>query len=879
MSQSLGFSTAALDSAGRMRKGTGLALLTSCLLMTPARAVLAQDSELVLEDIVVTARKRQESLQDTPISIAAFTGAELEQRHVDRIDGIAQRTPNLVFNTGTFTSGTNAAASVWIRGIGQVDFTLTTEPGVGVYIDGVYSGTSIGSVMDLVDIERVEVLRGPQGTLFGRNTIGGAISVVSRLPDERFRSDVKATVGSYDRIDARASISGPLSDTVFAGLSASTSNRDGFLDTPNATSDGKLGDMGRNALRGALRFVPNERFEANLTGDYSRARENSFPHVRVGNYLGASLADIAARRDPNSPSYRPPPLPVGRSPSFDDLHNILTGIPFVPYGYQPAYSAPPTIVANPVFGQPRLGPTDIVDIEQDGLVNGSFMDFGTSTDVWGLALNWRLDLGLASLKSITSYREMDAHTAFDYGSVPVRTVTGQTVNDMHSKQFTQEFQLTGTALDKRLNWLAGFYYFQLKGLDLNDVEFTSVRLLSGSNVDDDSTAGFGQLTFNLTDKFSITGGLRYTHENKRFILDGECHKLPKGPATLMDGAVVNCTPLQTIIDPKFTNPGYLTTINAPVFPFSQAPNARRCCLPITNARGQVVGLIPGTVPGYEVLPRGRNKQSFSEWTPMASVSYKWNDDLMIYASYSRGFKSGGFVQRVFPPKSEVPSFEPETATVYEAGFKWTGLDNRVRLNGAVFHTDYKNLQIQVNDGVAPVTRNAAAADIDGFELELTAVPGAGWLIEAGVGYLDAGYSELDPTENFVTDIRAITRDSKLANTPEWSTHLGLQYSYPFGGPGGMLIGRVDWSYRSDVYLDALNFPELHQDALHLVDVALTYVSPRENWEVSLFGKNVTDERYLVSGSANGLSQGRAVAQVGRPDEWGLSFTYHFGESR
>jgi iron complex outermembrane receptor protein len=470
---------------------------------------------------------------------------------------------------------------------------------------------------------------------------------------------------------------------------------------------------------------------------------------------------------------------------------------------------------------------------------------------------------------------MDAHTAFDYGSVPVQTVKGQTVNDMEAEQFTQEFQLSGTAIDDRLNWLVGFYYFQLEGLDLNDVEFTSVRLLSGSKVDDDSTAGFAQLTFDLTDRLSITGGLRYTDENKEFTIDDDCHRLPKGPATLLDGTVVTCTPLQTIIDPKFLSPGFLTTINAPVFPFSDDPEARLCCLPITDAQGQIVGLIPGVVPGYEVIPRGTSKLSFSEWTPLASISYQWNEELMIYFSYSEGFKSGGFVQRVFPPKIEIPSFEPETATVYEVGLKWTGLDGRMRLNGAVFHTDYEDLHIQVNDGVAPVTRNAAAAEIDGFELELTALPAEGWLVEAGVGYLDAGYTKLDPSENFVTDIREITLDTELANTPEWSTHLGLQYSRALAS--GTVIGRVDWSYRSDMYLDALNFPELWQDDLHLLDVALTYVSAQENWEVSLFGKNVTDERYLVSGSANGLSQGRATAQVGRPDEWGLSFAYRFGE--
>jgi iron complex outermembrane receptor protein len=248
---------------------------------------------------------------------------------------------------------------------------------------------------------------------------------------------------------------------------------------------------------------------------------------------------------------------------------------------------------------------------------------------------------------------------------------------------------------------------------------------------------------------------------------------------------------------------------------------------------------------------------------------------MTYASYSEGFKSGGFVQRVFPPKIEVPSFEPETATVYELGFKWLGLNERLRFNGAVFHTDYEDLQIEVNDGIAPVTRNAAEADIEGFELELTALPAAGWLIQAGVGYLDAEYTRLDPSENFTTDLLALTEDSQLVNTPEWSTNLGLQYAFHLAG--GQVISRVDWSYLDAHYKSALNFPQLRQDSYSLVDAYLTYVSARGSWELSLFGKNLTDETYIVSGFANGLTQGRVSANLGRPREWGLSFKYRFGD--
>jgi iron complex outermembrane receptor protein len=289
-----------------------------------------------------------------------------------------------------------------------------------------------------------------------------------------------------------------------------------------------------------------------------------------------------------------------------------------------------------------------------------------------------------------------------------------------------------------------------------------------------------------------------------------------------------------------------------------------------------VGLIRGLVAGDEVLPRGTSKRSFEDWTLQLNLAYEWDDDLLTYASYSEGFKSGGFVQRIFPPKTEVPFFRPETATVYELGFKWLGAGERIRLNGAIFHTDYQDVQIEVNDGIAPVTRNAAEADIDGFELELTAIPADGWLVQAGIGYLDAEYTGLDPSQNFTTDLLSLNQDSQLVNTPEWSYNLGVQYAFNFTG-GGQLITRADLSYIDDHFKDALNFPQLTQDSYSLVDAYITYLPQQSNWELSLFGKNLSDERYIVSGFANGLSQGPATTHLGRPREWGLSLKYRFGD--
>ena len=845
-----------------------------------------------LEEIVVMARRREESLQDTPISITAFTGDLLEQRQINGLSGIGPFTPNLIFDTGATFSGANSSASVFIRGIGQVDFTLTTEPGVGIYLDGVYISQTIGSVLDLVDIERVEVLRGPQGTLFGRNTIGGAINVTSKKPADELEADVKVTVGEDSRLDVRGSVNFPIADGLAARLSAATFNRDGYVAAPNTPKAEELGDVDQDVARFALGWEPGGKFRANLNVDWSRQRENGIPNVLVGVFDGVTLGLNAAQQDPASPEYVPPPGPLIPL-SFVDLHNVVATAPLGEQGCLPPFAMPPpfcspTVVPNPVFGQPSVGQSDIINIQNDPWVNTSSLNLASESDVWGVNLTLAYDFEWATIKSITSYREMEAFTAIDIDAVGIPgggVVIGDLVDDYDTEQLTQEFQLSGLAINDRLNWLVGFYYFTEEGTNLDDVEFTVGRFLSGAEVDNESVAGFGQLTFDFTDRLSLTAGVRYTDETKKFIVPNACFPLPKGPATTVFDEVtmmditVDCARLQSVIDPKFLNTGFLTFVNPPVFDPTNPmnpPGARFCCLPVSDAAGNVVPpLLTGIVSGQDIVPGGTVERSFDDWTPHINLAYNWTSELLTYVSYSEGFKSGGFVQRVFPPKTEVPSFEPETAKVYEIGAKWLGLDNRLSLNGALFFTDYEDLQIEVNDGIAPVTRNAAEAEITGFELELTAVPGTNWLIQAGVGYLDAEYTQLDPSQNFTTDLREITLDSELVNAPDWTTNVGVQYTATIGG-GGQLIPRVDWAYTSEVFKDALNYPELRQDDYHLVDAYLTYITPKGNWEAALFGTNLTDEEYITSGFANGLTQGRITANVARPRQWGASLTYRFG---
>ncbi len=880
----------------------------------------------VLEEIVVTARRREERLQDTPISITAFTGASLDQRQINRLSEIGPSTPNLMFDTGATFSGANSSASVFIRGIGQVDFTLTTEPGVGIYLDGVYISQTIGSVLDAVDIERIEVLRGPQGTLFGRNTIGGAINVTSVKPSDELQGDVKFTVGEDNRFDVRAGLNFPITDNLAARLSAATFNRDGYVDAPNTPSGDELGDINQDVARFALGWEPSEKFRLDFNVDWSRQRESGVPNLLVGAFDGLWLGLNIAEQDPTSPLFIPLPGPVTAPPQFLDLHNVVATIPLGEQGCLPPFANPPpfcspTVVPNPVFGQPTVcsgspsplfnpfftcppGQRDIVNIENDPWVNSSSLNLASESDVWGVNLTLAYEFNGATIKSITSYREMEAFTVFDVDAKGIPgggIVIGELVNDFDTEQFTQEFQLSGVAINDRLDWLVGFYYFTEEGLNLDDVEFTPARFLSGAQVDNESTAAFGQLTFDMTDKLSLTVGVRYTDETKQFIVPETCFAPPKGPATTvydpttgMD-VTITCARLQSVIDPKFLNgtdstdpsSGFLPWINLIV----GGDPTRDCCLPISNAAGiPVGGFIPGLdvspttgLPqapvngnGFPLVPAGTAERSFDDWTPHVNLAYKWTGELLTYLSYSEGFKSGGFVQRVFPPKVEVPSFEPESAKVYELGFKWLAADERLRFNGAVFFTDYEDLQIEVNDGIAPVTRNAAEAEITGFELELTAAPSANWLIQVGVGYLDAEYTRLDPSQNFTTDLREITLASKLVNAPEWTTNVGIQYTANLGG-GGQLIPRVDWAYTSEVFKDALNYPELRQDGYSLVDAYLTYVTSQGNWEAALFATNLTDEKYITSGFANGLTQGRISANVARPRQWGLSLAYRFGE--
>ncbi|MBP8233357.1 MAG: TonB-dependent receptor [Rhizorhabdus sp.] len=713
-------------------------------------------------DIVVTARRREESLQKVPVSITAFTAADLQARQVDNVSQIAQSTPNLVFNSSAPISGSNTAASIYIRGIGQTDFTLVTDPGVGLYLDGVYIARSVGGVLDLVDVQRVEVLRGPQGTLFGKNTIGGAINITSQPPKDQFGSSVELRTGSRNRIDGKAVVDLPVNDTLALRVSAATLNQDGYVKNVGGP---KLGNTKALLGRIALRWTPTDALTVDLAADGTRRREQA---------QAQKLLDF----NPNA-----------GAPTFGPYNGVIA----------------------PALGLPQFdgrftsgGPYQTFQGRNPNAIS--------DLDLWGVGGTIAYDMGGVTLKSITAFRKFDSQFGRDTDNSPFTIV--ETYDDISQQQFSQEVQLYGSLIDDRLDWLVGGYYFTEKGDNLNNVYTSVILIKSGGAVKNDSLASFAHLTFKATDKLRLTAGARYTDETKRF------------------------TPDQQVIFYDYT---------------------------------QSLFGGAGFTDGQRILPKVQSKRKFNDFSMLLGADYQWTDRLMTYVSFSQGFKSGGFNQRVFPPRAVPGSFEPETADVYEAGLKTSNAAGTVRFDLAGFYTRYRDIQVRVLDVIAPGTGNAAAGRVYGAEAELTLRPVKPLTLQFSAGYLDTGYTkfaaDFDPSQG-------IDKGDSFVNSPKWSLAGSASYVVPLGEVGDLTL-RGDWSYRSKTYSDAANSENIAQSGYHLFNATLLYDTSDKLWQVAAGIRNITDKRYLLTGNNEFGGFGYVEGVFARPREWSLSVRRSF----
>lgn len=725
-----------------------------------------------LEEIIVTARKREESIQDTPISITAFSGDDLTSRQLDNVGQIAESTPNLIFSDSAGLSGNSGTTTVFIRGVGQLDFTLNVEAGVGLYVDGVYVSRSTGALIDLLDIQRVEVLRGPQGTLFGRNTTGGAVSITSTNPKEDFEAKVGGTVGSYDRTEVYGLVNFALADNLLNRTSFKYKERDGYYD--RLVDDADMANVESTGFRSRFLWQATEALDIDLSLDGTRERQGA------GGLTLLSMDE--ALTDPGS---------------LASTHNALFAPMLDPVG---AGGGQCFIPGNPVPAcYNRQWLTDDV-YETQGSVESR-----SDLDIWGASATVHWDMGSVRFKSITAYRDLEAGSSMDLDGSPLPVFD---VNDqeMKNETFTQEFQALGTGFEDRLNWILGLYYLDEDGSYIETISAVFADLTSGGRTTTESKAVFVQGTYNFTDRLSLTAGLRYTDDEREF------------------------TPDSVILE------------------------------------RERLSLIP---PGIFLLPPTPTKVNAKETTPMLNISYALTEDLMIYATYSEGFKGGGFTQRVAEPQVIVPSFDPEFVTVYEAGVKFSGLDNRLRMNGALFFSDYEDIQVIGSQpgALGPVNINAGEAEIKGFELEIGYMPIAGLLLELGTGYLDAEYTSF--TDAVANPEGAL--GNKFPMTPKWSWNTSVSYDIELAG-GHRLIPRIDWSYRDAVVYEFNNRPPLNQDSYSLWNAAIGFESADGAWFASLSGKNLTDEEYLASGD---FVSGMMFGSYALPRTWALNVERRF----
>lgn len=866
-----------------MRIGFATALLASAAWAAPVWAQTTeqpstpdtrQDSGIA--EIVVTAQKRAENVQDVPIAISAFGADTLKERAVGSVAQLSAIAPNVNLDAGTPFSGSPAVLSAYIRGIGSDDFAFNIDPGVGLYLDGVYLARTVGANQDLMDVARVEVLKGPQGTLFGRNTIGGAISIVTRDPGKEFRVQGDVTTGSYKRLGARGSVDIPITDGLGAILSFGVQSRDGYLEripypdqrannTPSYTafSAAGYGNSTREGgndnwnLRGKLKWAQGGPLTLTLSGDYSRDKGTSANKLLgtaetvPGNFAGTSNLPGTGFDPTGTTGF-----------NFAGLYNFCIGANAAQIAargaqalcgtsgtqFNPRFQVPSYAGVN-VDGNPannRL-PWDsryvLADPDKSYATGNSFSDLKN----WGFSGVIDYDLSdTIALKSITAYRQLDWAAGLDADGSPLNFL--QLSFTMHQWQFSQEVQLLGKALDNKLNYVLGGYYFKEAG-NLHDyVTFAEgqVQVDGPNRLETANYAAFGQIDYRPTAWLGLTIGGRYTNEKKRFEggqqeLNGFNYKL------------FGCSDANGNITPNG--------------PFPLAPVTCQTGLGYPDPSNPVRVYVPGV-----------NRKKFSDFSPKFGLQLHPNDDVMVYGSWSRGYKTGGWTTRLTNPQGNVaPDFNEETATTTEIGVKSTLLDRKLQLNAAAFNTEYKGIQLNIQIGTSPTIANAGNARIRGFELEAIAAPVRGLTVNASLGYIDAYYTSVSPAAAAVggpNQFQAGTVvGASLPKTPNWKTNIAPRYETRIGN-GASLIFLADWSHASSVWNDTQRTFILRRGAIDLVNASIAYQEPNDHWTLTVGGTNLTDNRYLSSGGSN-IADGTFFGTYSRPREWYARFGFKF----
>jgi len=730
----------------------------------------------VLEEIVVTAQKRAQNLQDVPIAVTVFTGNQLREDNIASLEDIGNRTPGLVFSA--FSVG---QPEITIRGIGTKEDGAAASDSTIVSVDDVYIAARTAQVFDIFDLERVEVLRGPQGTLYGKNSIGGSINFVTTKPTEETRIRLRQTVANFGRFDTGGLLSGEITQNLYGKFSFSRRSFDGYIH--NILVNERQGGADTFAFRIGLRWLPKENLELIFSFDSSDDK------------LGATNRE-----------------PVG---SAGPLHDG-------PHASNP-------IAVNVALGGAGDPFSSLADVKgfTDREVRG-----------YSLKVNW--DVDWATLTSISAYRTSNFNWLEDSEGLPANKffadltgITGSPIPALtappdsgfafdvsdgaveDAKQYTQEFRLTSPS-ENRLDWIFGLFYSHEEITRAETFSFPSLggpdgkpsTSTSNQSNNSESLASYAQATYALNDVLSATGGVRFSYEKKDIGIGAD---------------IISGLPL------------LLTS-----FPFTKASKSW------SNVTGR-----------FSV-----------QWTPTA--------DAMLYASFSTGFKSGGFTGSASTLERGTTPFSPEHAKNYETGFKTQWLEHRLLLNVTAFYTNYTNLQVtrffQPADSTFGqfITENAGTAHIKGVEVEAVALPITGLEIGGNYAYLDAKFHNFTGTPSITGTGNFTGKRLRLSpkNTASWYARYTWDLQF------GSITSKVDYRYQSLSFLDPNNNPITVIPSYSIWDVRLAFVSPDGRWELAGWVQNLGDEKYRTHVFSQRGSR-IAFALFGAPRTGGVTLTFTY----
>lgn len=726
----------------------------------PSPGSTAEDrTAYAVEDIVVTAQKREQRLQDVPVAVTAISGSELARTGINNVENLQAVVPN--FSLGQ----SGGVARVTLRGIGLANISTGAEGSIAFHVNNVFISRGAAAFGSFYDLERIEVLRGPQGTLFGRNATGGSINVITRKPTSEFSGYGQATIGNYDRLAFEGAVGGPIvGDVVLARLAFQTEDRSGY--GKNIVTGRDIDDANQRSIRGSLELRPSERMTIDIVADLHEEHDRAFGF----HYFGPGAEDLQG--------------------------NVVTPIGLLLGGI----TAP----------DPR-------DLASD-------TDPRNDRKFWGVLVDARYDLGFSELRSISSYRKTRYRTESDLDGTSV-AFTSPWVQFENARQVSQELQLVGDSAD--WTWLGGLFYFHEK-LDgnllfpINDVFIGGPGVLrqglaAGGMLKTDAAAAFGQVSYKLTPTLKLTVGGRYSWEKKS-------------------------------VDEKFAFDLFrpYDRLN-PVIPFI----------------------------------RRTDDKSFSSFTPRVALDYQPNPDLLLYASWSKGFKSGTYnLGGVQAPLS------PEKVQAFEGGIKSTFADRRIQANIAGFYYEYTDLQVGkvINNLIA--LENAATATIYGAELEIHARPVDSLRADLSFSYLNAKFDEYISADNFRPAGDGVTVDpvtgapafnlagNTVPQAPEFTIFAGAEYlmEVPFGTFS--LRGEVLWTDR--VYFSAFNRTNVSQPSRTILNAFLNFADDAERWNFSIYGKNLSNKTYATDMIVSVVEAGGPInGSVGEPRTYGMSVRYNF----